>query len=59
MAYIDAPFDKRQSKVIVQINKDFSNSYNLTPKSNLKIDHKKEPSKYTCETVVNKSKTFF
>ena len=31
----------------------------LTPKSNLKTNHKKEPSKYTCETVVDKSKTFF
>ena len=56
--FIDAPFDKRQSKLAVQINKDFSNSDNLTPKSNLKTDHKKEPSKYTCETVVDKSKTF-
>ena len=44
MTYIDTPFDKRQSKVTVQINKGFSNSYNLTPKSNLKTNHKKEPS---------------
>ena len=59
MTYIDTPFDKRQSKVTVQINKGFSNSYNLTPKSNLKTDHKKEPSEYTRETVVDKPKTFF
>ena len=32
MTYIDTPFDKRQSKVTVQIN--FSSSYNLTPKPN-------------------------
>ena len=44
MTYIDTPFDKRQSKVTVQTNKGFSNSYNLTPKSNLKTNHKKEPS---------------
>ena len=30
----------------------------MTPKSNLKTDHKKEPSIYTCETVVDKSKIF-
>ena len=54
MTYIDTPFDKRQSKVTVQINKGFSNSYNLTPKSNLKTNHKKEPSDYSRETVVDK-----
>ena len=31
----------------------------MTPKSNLKTDHKKESSEYTRETVVDKSKTFF
>ena len=31
----------------------------LRPTSNLKTDHKKEPSEYTRETVVDKSKTFF
>ena len=59
MTYIDAPFDKKQSNVTVQINEDFSHSNNLTPKSNLKTDRKKEPSEYTRETVVDKSKTFF
>ena len=59
MTYIHTLLDKRQSKATVQINKGFSNSYNLTPKSNLKTDHKKEPSEYTRETVVDKPKTFF
>ena len=31
----------------------------LRPTSNLKTDHKKEPSEYTREAVVDKSKTFF
>ena len=31
----------------------------MTPKSNLKTDHKKESSEYTRETVVDKSKTSF
>ena len=59
MTYIDTAFDERQSKVTVQISKDFSDSNNLTPKSNLKTDHKKEPSEYIRETVVDKSETFF
>ena len=59
MTCIDTHFDKRLSKVTVQINKDFSNSNNLTPKSNLKSKHKKKSSKYTRETVVDKSTTSF
>ena len=59
MTYIDTPFDKRQSKITVQINKEFFNSNNLTPKSNLKSEHKKQPSEYTRETVVDKSTTFY
>ena len=40
----------------VQINKNLSNSNNLTHKSNWKTDYKKEPSEYT---VVDKSTIFF
>ena len=59
MTCIDTSFDKRQSKVTVQINKEFSNSNNLTRKYSLKSEHKKKPSEYTSETVVDKSTTFF
>ena len=59
MSYEGTPFDKRQFKVTVQIDKDILNLNNLTPKSNLKTNHKKEPIEYPCETVVNKSRTFF
>ena len=50
---------KENLQVAVQINKDFSNSNNLTPKPNLKTNHKKQSSQYTCETVVDKSKIVF
>ena len=59
MTWLDTPFDKRQSKVTVQIKKNFSNSNNLTPKSNPKSKHKKDPSEYTCEIIVDKPTTFF
>ena len=55
----DTPFDKRQSKFTAQINKDFFNSNNLTPKSNLKTDHRKKSSEYTHETIVDKPTLFF
>ena len=50
---------KLQFKSTKSTKSDFSDSNNLTPKSNLKTDHKNEPGEYIRETVVDKSKTFF
>ena len=48
-----------QSKVTFQISKHFPNTNSLTLESNLKTHHKKGPSEYTHESIVDKSKTFF
>ena len=43
MTYINTPFDKRQSKVTVQINKDFSNQIILHANPNSKAKTRKTP----------------